>query len=360
MLTPDQVALIEGIKQQRPKLPEADIKKLIDKARSDGIDFQNEKDNSYTLFHYAILFENTTALNLLLKEKINLNVKDKNGNGALHFAILKLNDEAALSILRSGVKIDMNSTNNEGDTPLHLYAKGGDKRGIKLLSEFQHKFMANIYSANHKGETPLHCAITHDNMYFFTFFVNPLINRYYGQSGALALKNIQNPISGDNLVHVAVNRLSNTALEDNDARTYTILHLLASAEPSLFDQTNKAGLIKGSTPLDIFNKQGVSNKKIGNLLAHPSEVFTITQCDRQLLGILERNFNGTSKDMQKELSFVTKELAANKEELKSVQNELTEVKEQLSMLTMLLKQQLQLQTIQESTQQQFSAKFFTS
>lgn len=261
MITSNQRALIEGIKKQRPKLSEVELQTLINNAREDGFDFQNEEDQRYTPLHYAILAENIVALNLLLKEKVNPNIKNKAGNSAIHFAIMKMNDEAALSLLRSGLKIDMDATNDEGDTPLHLYAKGGDKRGIKLLSEFQHKFMTNIYSVNKKGDSPLHCAIAHDNMYFFTFFVNPLMNRYYGQSGALSLKDIINPITEDNLAHTAVKRLSIVSFEDNSARTYTILHLLASVEPSLFEQKNNAGIIKGSTPLDIFNTQGVSNAK---------------------------------------------------------------------------------------------------
>lgn len=62
-------------------------------------------------------------------------------------------------------------------------------------------------------------------------------------------------------------------------------------------------------------------QKIRFLLTHSFEVFMTTQSDRQLLGILERNFNGMNKDMHNELSVVTKELAANQEELKGVKSE---------------------------------------
>ena len=57
-------------------------------------------------------------------------------------------------------KVDVNSKDFDGDTPLHILISRGNNYGAELLIESG----ANINAVGDMGETPLHVAITRKNI----------------------------------------------------------------------------------------------------------------------------------------------------------------------------------------------------
>lgn len=312
-LNQHQLALLDAIKKG---VKEAELRDLLNQIT----DLNFVELTGKSPLYLAVSYENTRAVKLLLEKKVNLNTRDVLfGNTPLHEAVRGGNDEIASLLLENGA--DPELKNNDGDTALHLYAKRGDQGGNTLLNKFNHKFKNAIYMQNNQGETPLHCAITSDNLYFFTFYVNALKNRYYGQ---VDLKKMHDS-RGNNLVHTAVRRLS-CDFKDNIARTYTILHLLAGVEPSLFREKNNGGSFSGCTPSDLLPKN--ASPEVAFLLSNPFTVYMATYADKELLGSLQGTLNGLRDENET--------LKKDNTELKA---ELNEIKNQLVVLTKLLANQ---------------------
>lgn len=81
-----------------------------------------------------------------------INLQDKEGNTALHTAVIYENDEQIKCLIQR-VDIDFDIQNNDGNTVLH-YPKFYEY--INLIPQF----CANINSKNNEGNTPLHVAET--------------------------------------------------------------------------------------------------------------------------------------------------------------------------------------------------------
>lgn len=95
---------------------------------------------------------------LLLDKDTNLQLRDKDlsGNNALFYAI----DGYSINIVKYLLnnyknKININETNNNGQTALFVAAKKGSTKLTKLLIENG----ANVNHVNNEGSTPLHAAV---------------------------------------------------------------------------------------------------------------------------------------------------------------------------------------------------------
>jgi ankyrin repeat protein len=84
-----------------------------------GVSLVNIQDKSkHTALHYAILFNNETAVRLLLKKFANVSIQDKYGYAAIHLAIIQKN-MGIINILLEN-KLNINLRCKTGETPLHM------------------------------------------------------------------------------------------------------------------------------------------------------------------------------------------------------------------------------------------------
>ena len=71
-------------------------------------------------------------MQLISREDIVKNIRDKEGDSALHFAA-RLGDEQSLKALLSHKNIDVNLRNNQANTALHLAVRAGSIACVKQL-----------------------------------------------------------------------------------------------------------------------------------------------------------------------------------------------------------------------------------
>ena len=71
-------------------------------------------------------------MQLISREDIVKNIRDKEGDSALHFAA-RLGDEQSLKALLSHKNIDVNLRNNQANTALHLAVSAGSIACVKQL-----------------------------------------------------------------------------------------------------------------------------------------------------------------------------------------------------------------------------------
>lgn len=132
--------------------------KLIAKADRDG----------KTAVHYAIE-SNSKEIIALLKHKISSNQKDKNGNTFLMQAIAQKKDVVAKYLIENFSDM-INSQNDDGDSPLILAARIGNKTIIDALL----KAGARLELRDTLGRSALRAAIDCNHVDIATFFITAL------------------------------------------------------------------------------------------------------------------------------------------------------------------------------------------
>ena len=113
----------------------------------------------YNKLHQLVLLPNATAemINDTLQLGLNIDLKDCEGNTALHLATKARKDSLVTLLIHAGANID--SKNSLGDTPLHLAALKGDS----VLFDNLLLQGADITVQNKQGDTPLHLIVrNHD------------------------------------------------------------------------------------------------------------------------------------------------------------------------------------------------------
>lgn len=121
--------------------------------------------NSCTAAGYSPLVEaiqvgSFTIVALLLKQKEILDVQDKDGFGALHWAIIE-NKANLLKMILLSSKFNVNAAAKNGLTPLHLLAMYRTKHPKKhplLLKYLLSQPLLEINAKDSTGSTPLHYA----------------------------------------------------------------------------------------------------------------------------------------------------------------------------------------------------------
>lgn len=84
--------------------------------------------------HEAAKTGNVPLVERLLKQGVDVNLRDEQGNSALHHAVAEAQIEVVNALLR-GVNVDVNVRNNKGETPLHLAGSRGRPKTVALLIE---------------------------------------------------------------------------------------------------------------------------------------------------------------------------------------------------------------------------------
>jgi cytohesin len=129
--------------------------------------------------HLAIEEGHVNVVNTLLeiaRNKLNLNDGNKDGNTPLHLATegghhsvvttlldlvtieksIGLDPKAMNNVEKGANKLNLNATNKEDNTPLHLAAKEGHVKIVDVMLKFPEKLTIN--ANNIRGNTPLHLA----------------------------------------------------------------------------------------------------------------------------------------------------------------------------------------------------------
>eukprot|EP01064_Diplonema_japonicum_P023287 TRINITY_DN33720_c0_g1_i1.p1 TRINITY_DN33720_c0_g1~~TRINITY_DN33720_c0_g1_i1.p1 ORF type:complete len:483 (+),score=137.17 TRINITY_DN33720_c0_g1_i1:52-1449(+) len=117
------------------------------------VDSRGENDG--TPLHYAVKGGQTAIVELLLDNKADPNLKDRNGDAPLHLAA-EGNYADITELLLRDIRIDVNAKNPFGVTPLHQSAQNGCESNAKIL--LRHK--ADPRCRDAAGRTPVDAATT--------------------------------------------------------------------------------------------------------------------------------------------------------------------------------------------------------
>ncbi|WP_246226420.1 ankyrin repeat domain-containing protein [Wolbachia endosymbiont of Madathamugadia hiepei] len=113
----------------------------------------NVNSGIYAPLHTAIIINNKEMVEILIKYKADVNLKNKyDGFTPLHLAVEGDHQEIAEILIKH--KANVNLKDDDGLTPLHLAAKEGHKEMVETLI----KYKANINLRGRKGRSPLHFA----------------------------------------------------------------------------------------------------------------------------------------------------------------------------------------------------------
>ena len=134
-------------KKDEEKKDEIDYKEIRNKSIFNLSAMETKKNNSNDLILYNILFlDKNNKGSELIKVR---NYRDENLNSNLHISVL--NNSIKLVKYFLDKKLDPNSVNDEGKTPLHLAMKKGNKDIIELLI----KNGADTQFKDKKGKIPI-------------------------------------------------------------------------------------------------------------------------------------------------------------------------------------------------------------
>jgi ankyrin repeat protein len=118
-----------------------------------------DKNKNYPI-HYAIMYNNKNIIELLLTKDININIKDGNGNTPLMISI-KTKNSIIINYLLSNENININSINNIGETALHIACNNEKENIVELLLKNK-DININIQDLENKY-TPLMYAVSLNN-----------------------------------------------------------------------------------------------------------------------------------------------------------------------------------------------------
>ena len=143
---------INAYKKKKVLNPNIKIRKnsinLLSELIENNPNYVNEKDkNGNTILFYEIEKNNKENMKLILDVDIlDLNIKNKDGDSYLHYAIKNKNYNLIHNLIRKG--IDLNIQNNLGNSPLHLAYELDDSVAINILI----KNNINTKLKNKKGQ----------------------------------------------------------------------------------------------------------------------------------------------------------------------------------------------------------------
>ena len=134
--------------------------------------------------HLLTVTNKTELVKKIIKLGADITISDFIGNNLLHYSIEEQNDELINYYLELN-KINLNLTNLEGNTPLHMYLiehKNINKKILEILIN-----NSNLNIQNHKGDTVLHLLIRLNLIDRFTDILvkkplNIFIQNYNGKS----------------------------------------------------------------------------------------------------------------------------------------------------------------------------------
>lgn len=145
------------------------LKKLLEYDKNSiGVSITDLKDKKGMIaLHYATVFKDLKAVQILLEYGSDPNVVDKSGNNTLHYAIYNQNFEIVSEILKSNINI--NNRTLTGENALHLAINFNMTKVASKLIDMGIEINAKDY--DHEF-SPLHYTITVDNIQIFQKLVD--------------------------------------------------------------------------------------------------------------------------------------------------------------------------------------------
>ena len=135
------------------------------------IDLNAVNERGHTLMNLSIWSDAKSILLLLLEKGADCNVKNADGQMAIHFAISMLKHDKShldiVNLLLDHHHIDLNVCNNVKDTPLHMAVKGGHLEIVRKLIQKGARFG----SRNNESLTPVQVAIIENHTKVAKFFI---------------------------------------------------------------------------------------------------------------------------------------------------------------------------------------------
>jgi ankyrin repeat protein len=139
------------------QLPDTEFLEQVKQGRTEEVNRQiirgqspNTSDaNSRTALMYAAAGGYVDIIQLLVKNKANLRMKDKQGNSALYWAVASGHDEAVEALLQLGAP--PNDPDRQGTTPLMVASRRGFEGAVRQLLAAK----ADVNLTDHTGRTAL-------------------------------------------------------------------------------------------------------------------------------------------------------------------------------------------------------------
>lgn len=162
-----------------------------------GSDIKATDNYMVSVLHIAALMKNVPILKKLLMKRANIDVRDKNGETPLFYALRMKSTSIVNILLRKGA--DVNIVSNTGATIFHLLAS--DNTNHNILHSLKNTNALCLSQTDFLGNTVLHKAADNNNIAFVKKFM-PILPK--------TLKKVSNH-TGDVIAHMSY---------DNDAITY--------------------------------------------------------------------------------------------------------------------------------------------
>lgn len=135
-----------------------DKKEVLEFLLTNGANVDARDKNGRTPLHEAIVSGAEDAVALLVGYRANVNAQDLKGLTPIGAATEDDIDKKIVSVLVNA-GADVNITNCNGDTPLHLIAGYSDNEGVEKIVRLLIERGINVNVQNRENRTPLHCAI---------------------------------------------------------------------------------------------------------------------------------------------------------------------------------------------------------
>ena len=132
-----------------------------------------KNDNNDTPLHLACKYGLYDVFELLMEANADVTAKNKDGNTPLNLACMRCHHKIVKALIDANC--DIRSKNNDGDGPLHHACRSGYLTVIKLLVE--KGGVSLIKEWNVKGHTPLHLSFQTNHLHVATFLIFALANK---------------------------------------------------------------------------------------------------------------------------------------------------------------------------------------
>lgn len=223
-----------------------------------GLDLPNKDDN--TPLHLATMNGQLEVVKFLLWAQVDPAVGTKNGDTALHLAAKggNENNEKIIKCLLDDDRVDVDALNDDNDTALHLAASQGNTAIVKLLLTKG----AKVDIQNDNKETPLHLAVSEGQ----EEVVKLLIDHGADINATDSLANtplhlaVQN--GNFNVFKLLAERKANLAVVNGDKRT--LLHLAAKEGNTAVVEL----LLKNNVSVDARDEKGLTALHLAAINGH--------------------------------------------------------------------------------------------
>lgn len=211
----NQVRLMWAIEKQHINL----LKTLLSRSKIDR-NITNNKNSAHCI-EIAVQQNNSTLLELLLKNKVSPNVKGLLSWTPLHWAAYFKQTRHIELLLKYGAKV--NASDNQGLTPLHIAILNDDSQSCSAL--IQHH--ATIYSHEKSITHPLHLALIKGNPLITKILLDKTLSLNYTDNYKCSLLHWVVILDHDVAVNFVIEKITPSIINKQNDLGQTALHWAA-------------------------------------------------------------------------------------------------------------------------------------